>query len=52
MGGEAVASHDSVATAEGGEAIVRRAVEAFGRVDIVINNAGILRDRQLVEDGP
>ncbi len=45
MGGEAVASYESVSTAEGGEAIVQRAVNAFGRVDIVINNAGILRDR-------
>jgi len=44
-GGTAVANHDSVATAEGGEAIVASAVEAFGRVDIVINNAGILRDK-------
>jgi NAD(P)-dependent dehydrogenase (short-subunit alcohol dehydrogenase family) len=44
-GGEAVANYDSVATPEGGEAIVNAAVEAFGRVDIVINNAGILRDK-------
>jgi NAD(P)-dependent dehydrogenase (short-subunit alcohol dehydrogenase family) len=44
-GGEAVASYDSVSTPEGGEAIVRAAVEGFGKVDIVINNAGILRDR-------
>ncbi len=43
-GGEAVASYDSVASAEGGAAIVRAALEAFGRVDIVVNNAGILRD--------
>lgn len=40
-GGEAVASHDSV---EDGEAIIAAALVAFGRVDIVINNAGILRD--------
>src|SRR5688500_5384328 len=44
-GGEAVANYDSVATPEGGEAIVNAAIEAFGRVDIVINNAGILRDK-------
>jgi NAD(P)-dependent dehydrogenase (short-subunit alcohol dehydrogenase family) len=43
-GGEAVASTDSVATADGGAAIVRTAVDAFGTVDILINNAGILRD--------
>ena len=44
-GGEAVANYDSVATPEGGEAIVQAAIDAFGRVDIVINNAGILRDK-------
>lgn len=43
-GGEAVANQDSVDTWEGGQAIVRTAREAFGRVDIVVNNAGILRD--------
>jgi NAD(P)-dependent dehydrogenase (short-subunit alcohol dehydrogenase family) len=43
-GGEAVASYDSVATPEGGAAIIQTAVDTFGRVDIVINNAGILRD--------
>jgi NAD(P)-dependent dehydrogenase (short-subunit alcohol dehydrogenase family)/putative sterol carrier protein len=45
LGGEAVANYDSVATPEGGAAIVDAAVHAFGRVDIVINNAGILRDK-------
>jgi NAD(P)-dependent dehydrogenase (short-subunit alcohol dehydrogenase family) len=44
-GGEAVANTDSVATPEGGESIVQSAVDAFGKVDIVINNAGILRDK-------
>ncbi len=44
-GGEAVANTDSVATPEGGERIVQTAVDAFGKVDIVINNAGILRDK-------
>ena len=44
-GGEAVADANSVATPEGGAAIVETAIEAYGRVDIVINNAGILRDK-------
>ncbi|MDE0217433.1 MAG: SDR family NAD(P)-dependent oxidoreductase, partial [bacterium] len=44
-GGEAVADANSVATTEGGAAITATALEAFGRVDIVINNAGILRDK-------
>ena len=43
-GGEAVANYDSVATREGGAAIVQCALDSFGTVDIVINNAGILRD--------
>jgi NAD(P)-dependent dehydrogenase (short-subunit alcohol dehydrogenase family) len=44
-GGEAVPNYDSVATPEGGQAIVQTALDAFGKVDIVINNAGILRDK-------
>jgi NAD(P)-dependent dehydrogenase (short-subunit alcohol dehydrogenase family) len=44
-GGDAVANYDSVATPEGGANIVNTALQAFGNVDIVINNAGILRDR-------
>src|ERR1043166_4725255 len=43
-GGEAVPNYDSVASAEGGKAIVQAAIDAFGKVDIIINNAGILRD--------
>lgn len=44
-GGEAVADHNSVATPEGGAAIVQTALDAFDTIDIVINNAGILRDK-------
>ena len=44
-GGEAVANYDSVSTAEGGAAVIQTAVDAFGGVDVVINNAGILRDK-------
>lgn len=44
-GGEAVANTDSVATPEGGKAIVQTAIDTFGRVDIIVNNAGILRDK-------
>lgn len=43
-GGEAVANYDGVDTVEGGERIVQTALDTFGRVDIVVNNAGILRD--------
>ena len=44
-GGEAVANYASVATKDGGESIVQTAVDSFGTVDAVINNAGILRDK-------
>ncbi|HUK08841.1 MAG TPA: SDR family oxidoreductase [Stellaceae bacterium] len=44
-GGNAVANGDSVGDAKGGEAIVKTALDAFGRIDGVVNNAGILRDR-------
>lgn len=44
-GGEAVASHDTVATPEGGAAIVARALDSFGTVDAVIHNAGVWRHK-------
>ncbi|MBF0224151.1 MAG: SDR family NAD(P)-dependent oxidoreductase [Desulfobacterales bacterium] len=52
FGGEAVANYDNVATPEGGENIVKTAIDAFGKVDIVINNAGILRDKTLLKMEP
>ncbi|OBJ93267.1 short-chain dehydrogenase [Mycolicibacterium conceptionense] len=48
-GGQAVAVTDSVATAEGGQAIIDKAVEQFGRVDILIHNAGTVRRGSLKE---
>lgn len=51
-GGMAVASHDSVSTQAGGRAIVDTAIREFGKVDVVINNAGILRDSSLAKLRP
>lgn len=48
MGGEAVANTDNVATWEGGQRLVQTALEAFGDLHVLVNNAGILRDRVLV----
>ena len=47
-GGEAVANHDNVANWEGGRRLVETAVTAFGDLHVLVNNAGILRDRHLV----
>lgn len=47
LGGEAVANYDSVATPEGGENIIKTAIDSFGKIDILVNNAGILRDRMV-----
>lgn len=46
-GGEAVANTDSVAEAAGGENMIKQAVDAYGRIDILVNVAGILRDRMI-----
>jgi NAD(P)-dependent dehydrogenase (short-subunit alcohol dehydrogenase family) len=48
MGGEAVANADDVADWEGGQRLVNAAVEAFGDLHVLVNNAGILRDRVIV----
>ncbi len=46
-GGEAVANYDSVAIMQGGENIIKTAIDNFGKIDILVNNAGILRDRMI-----
>lgn len=45
--GTAVPSYDSVATAEGAEKIIKTAVDSFGRIDVLVNNAGFTRDRMV-----
>jgi len=52
LGGEAVVNYDTVTTVEGGENIVKTAIDTFGRVDILINNAGILRDKSIMKMEP
>ncbi|MFB8179718.1 SDR family oxidoreductase [Streptomyces sp. NPDC055966] len=47
-GGEAVAHGGDIATAEGAASLVRTALEAYGRLDTLVSNAGFLRDRMLV----
>jgi NAD(P)-dependent dehydrogenase (short-subunit alcohol dehydrogenase family) len=51
-GGEAVANYDSVSTPDGGKKITQCALDHFGRVDIVINNAGVLRDKTFLKLTP
>jgi len=48
-GGDAVASFDDIATADGAQRLVQAALDAFGRVDVLVNNAGILRDKSLLK---
>ncbi len=52
LGQKAVANKDAVGTFESAEAIIKTAVDAFGRVDILVNNAGILRDRTILKMSP
>jgi NAD(P)-dependent dehydrogenase (short-subunit alcohol dehydrogenase family) len=47
-GGEAVANGDDISDWQGAERLIRQAVDAFGGLDVLVNNAGILRDRMLV----
>jgi NAD(P)-dependent dehydrogenase (short-subunit alcohol dehydrogenase family) len=47
-GGEAVANGDDVAEWEGAQRLINAAVESFGRLDVLVNNAGFVRDRMLV----
>ncbi len=48
-GGKAVPNHDSVSTMQGGKAIINTAMKYFGKVDVLINNAGIIRDRTFMK---
>lgn len=49
VGGRAVSSVDDIATFEGAQRLVQTALDTYGRVDVLINNAGILRDKSLVK---
>jgi NAD(P)-dependent dehydrogenase (short-subunit alcohol dehydrogenase family) len=51
-GGKAVTSTHNVADAEGADGIIAAGVDAFGKIDIVVNNAGVLRDNVLINMGP
>jgi NAD(P)-dependent dehydrogenase (short-subunit alcohol dehydrogenase family) len=51
-GGEAVASYDDVASVQGGQGILDAALRAFEHVDVLVNNAGILRDKTLSKTEP
>lgn len=52
MGGQAVANHDDVSDWEAGKRIVQTAIDAFDRLDAVVNNAGFVRDRMFVSCTP
>lgn len=46
-GGQAAANYDAIGTVEAAESVVKTALDAFGSLDVIVNNAGILRDRML-----
>ncbi len=46
-GGQAVADHGDVSEPDGAHSLVRRAIDSFGKLDVLVNNAGILRDKSL-----
>jgi NAD(P)-dependent dehydrogenase (short-subunit alcohol dehydrogenase family) len=48
MGGQGAANGDDISTWEGAGNVVKQAIDTFGTLDVVVNNAGILRDRMLV----
>jgi NAD(P)-dependent dehydrogenase (short-subunit alcohol dehydrogenase family) len=52
MGGEAIANGDDVSDIDGAKRLIDSAIETFGGLDVVVNNAGILRDRMLVNMTP
>ena len=52
MGGEAVANYDDISDFDGAKRVVQQAIETFGTLDVLVNNAGILRDRMLVNMTP
>jgi len=51
-GGEAVANYDDVSSVQGGENIIKTALDNFGRLDILVNNAGLYRDRMIFKMSP
>ncbi|MGH2789197.1 MAG: SDR family oxidoreductase [Actinomycetota bacterium] len=52
LGGEAIANTDDVADHEGAGRLIQSAIDTFGRLDVLVNNAGILRDRMIVNMTP